>query len=1015
MKLFELHIDGRREPVVKTGHTNTSTVTFDAAKHYRTETDSNFLKAFLPKGVNYCEIFAKADDTGLDYKEAQGLKREVIATMINVANQGMCFPSFPKSTPDQTKERHWTFFYGQSNDEDGHRMWLVERKPNQKPLNIADIEMAILQPDLFDKDGRRLLNNYLYAKTADRILEHFTAEVPWEDGEGHGQATEAEITIVEDRVGKKFAVVNHLIKKWDAKKTALVDGAFRVHPDLLKWAGDPHYGKKYRKFGSCFTRSGLFKGDAIPTTKLGMIKWNDEFVPIWLAGYGAKKRAVFNKFFFGILQEIHPEPVKSDMQSLINFDGYRWFAQRAIDVMLKALDSLKDEDKLRGTMMPVVQKTNSAKGRKDEEVWSLQSALEIGHSMEGGLFSRMSSAYIQEAINASEGRIDLSAVATRLMADVDPFMFDDVWGIPNRPSVIRKGCVVAVDVPMPFGKEHIKGVGYRQPNGMCEERFDVDIIHDERFKDYTRCHLLFFGEDAGEHLEKVNGGDLDDHIVLFFDAEIVKMMRRLKYPVTSKIEDKSDTQKKETVGDQAERKLMSLFFGTGYGPQTFINGMKATLAWRMKIGQAVNLIMRSTLSSGKHRKNMLKDLRTRIATAREQIKAGVEDHEDPKFLAYCAKKLREFPEHPLAHEATNLEGIIDFLIQNKDLGQRDVLVAMLERMSTVFQERDDDGNVIIHLPVYPKLWAMKGRNRIPKGQVEGVDYVLAPSLLCDEITKVETLVETLRIQLQRFEFQTIRPVPEALDMAYPESDGLREVTNDLRSWLIEGYKSKVAGISDREERSAAERRLLDELTARLNEFSRGGQIAIAVDAKRVCHRLDAEVRDTGVPDYLWANNVMFSRYRWGLEKHGLAGEYVGVELAPHCQDLFGKVVETIVKANRVYRATDYMWIGNTVRPVEDWTYTMMPWGYLEVKKPDASIMRADAIDFGAIDVFGNAVTKAAVVEAKRCEALANVEEAGEAESDIDLGDCCDQCGAPGGLHVRGCSAIQIEVKEVACV
>jgi hypothetical protein len=336
--------------------------------------------------------------------------------------------------------------------------------------------------------------------------------------------------------------------------------------------------------------------------------------------------------------------------------------------------------------------------------------------------------------------------------------------------------------------------------------------------------------------------------------------------------------------------------------------------------------------------------------------ANPQEGDNVKLLKAAYKWLKRRKDFQLRKQASNLEALIDFTQQAKDLGQREVIEKMIEEMSHLVMERDDDGNITVHTMVFPRIWKMEDRVRIPKALKENVDFVLAPSCLCTALEQVQERRKTFEAKCGEFEYALRYPLPAALDAMYPDDENLEEVARDERKWFNERISKLVELKLSREEFQEEYKILLADWGEKLGGYLEQAQEAIVCQFVRIINDPRWDPSPNGLPAAAFMNNVSISIFIRACRRAGLAGECYAMEFAPFTGDLYGKIVEVDVRGARVYRHRDNFWIGETSKKCPDGTFTLSPWGYIRVKEADPSLqfIDNDTLAKAAVDVFAEA-------------------------------------------------------------
>lgn len=854
---------------------------FDPSLHFMEHEESQFLNRYLPEGY--------AEFTGSAFGDQA--MNEVCNWMEAYALRG--------ARRDGVSYR---FLYGHWTDHG--KMIMVPS--TSRVRRLADIGLRINDPKKAPKRIKRLI--------ARHKLVAFGETLHVQDDERFG-------TIVAGRLenGYEFAIRFVDISGWDKRKQAIVAGQNRIAPRFLKAVGVENVGDG--TFG--------FKG-TVATHYFGKgYFWEDlalEDGPFDMVIYDYKAEVTFDHFFFGILSPMNPgEVTRSDVQSAINFGWYDFLDERGQQLMLEMAEAYKDEAKLRRKFLS----TYTPSSKPDAEEWCLIHALRIGISpqAEPAIFRRIVRQITQSTMDFKRGRLDIGHAGTRVSFCPDPAMFDKFGDVQESRGRIEAGKIVCPDVPV--GAVCV----YRQPNGHPLEHSRVQNSFDRRFRKFRGLKRLFYGADAYDFMLPQNGADADDDGTVIFDPKWVEVFSNLSYPVTAKLDGKASTPKV----NQYLNRMIGRAVG-GYTAQDFVEAMNEAKAFNLKIGQVVNLIMLDTLLSGPNKQHMLENLYARLGA----MQADPAMHNTPEMaLAIeCTTWLANREDYQLREVASNLEAVIDFTQMGKgDRAQMEELVAKVQSM----MPRKDRGQSVATVKVYPKMWVMKGtgfqgEGRAPKSLAEGVDFITAPSLMCDALAKLETERQQLMEAFRQYEWKTITPVPPAVNDLFPGDPDLRCVVEDIRKeWnaqMVEQLKL------DEDTRDKEYKKSLAWMKQQFTEFDPDTQKAMAVEMKRRCHRFRTPMKSEDgstrhVPDSAFGNTFVFNLYCEAIEEAGIAGLYAPVEMDAVSAHLKAVAVDVRVRQGVVFRKDDNFMVGlcNTC-PDGDF---IMDGGEIMVQEPDLSL------------------------------------------------------------------------------
>ena len=147
-----------------------------------------------------------------------------------------------------------------------------------------------------------------------------------------------------------------------------------------------------------------------------------------------------------------------------------------------------------------------------------------------------------------------------------------------------------------------------------------------------------------------------------------------------------------------------------------------------------------------------------------------EDKDRKVFLIYKREWLANREDYQLNYIATNLEKFIDFCVMGRgNARQFDPFMKLVNEIKN-------------NAEVYPFYFAkqgtgFQGRGRIGEKRQLGVDYILAPSLLCKALEDVDRSNAIFMNDLRAYQWQCITPVPMEMEYEFGSS---KDITNDAR-------------------------------------------------------------------------------------------------------------------------------------------------------------------------------------------------------------------------------------------
>lgn len=709
----------------------------------------------------------------------------------------------------------------------------------------------------------------------------------------------------------------------NAREVAATNGQQRIAPSFL------HY------LGVEYSNLNVWAGKITAVGPIGLAKGYahaQEGLKYDLVTYDTKEAVKYESFFFGLLGDLSPgELCFSDLQSAINFEQFFFLEDAARRLRQQVSDYLNTPSQHRGIVARYLPVRNIDVSERPNE-WKLIRSLRMGMSIlaEPSLLRSFVQNLMYQVLNMERGRVPIDHLARRADIVPDPHMFDDEGMIHLDWSVIPKGHMVFMDIPVG------PTVEYRQPNGMALEHSESFNIHMRQFQKFEGLGRCFYGADLLETLSPKNGADLDDTQVVVFDPDMVKHIRSLTYPIMPKIQvDESPVQ--EVGPDYQQMSGQGQAIVTAFGARTFAALCQQQLKGMMQLGTVVNAIMMDTSRSGIHREYMMKWLA-------EQIQKET-DVERKYFLLDCREGLANTPEYELRLEASNLEAIIDFCVQGKgEFTQFQPWLKHINEVRGIPSNVQEINNV---RTVFPAFFGRPGRRpgqeqgRVTKMLQENVHYVFAPSLLDVVLSKIEADRIAFTDALVDWQWSCVTPVPDVVNLTFPSSPLIVRETYEVRAY----YNSHIGAVmanKDRGSHRIAMNNLYREIEDLLNAITGGDQdhkMLIAVQMKRLVHHGAVPERKDGriqpVRDGAFACDPIFHLYLDACEASGVAGRYEPVDIDRRAVKFLSESLPVTVQKGIVLKKDDHFWIGTV--DLSDGDYVMVA-GMIEVKKPHPDLL-----------------------------------------------------------------------------
>ena len=363
------------------------------------------------------------------------------------------------------------------------------------------------------------------------------------------------------------------------------------------------------------------------------------------------------------------------------------------------------------------------------------------------------------------------------------------------------------------------------------------------------------------------------------------------------------------------------------------------------IGVFVNTGMHDMLLSGEHKENMLSCLADIIAEYGSDQYALTHNGRD-YTLGQVYDWLRDREDDQLREVNSNLEAFIDYAKMGK--GDPLVLQPLLAKVADV---RDNS-------LVYPELFMINNgsdedaKYRVPAGRQAKQDYVLLPSLVCVELTRIANEIKQLEEALTEEEWFNVDAIPATLDASFPRNRGLRDEAISMRADWREVFANRKGKVSDayQDALNTVVRpgiynnelfRLDDTVTLEEVEDLR---MHYAVEHARLTYRgrkdkvernLDGSAKS--YPDGLLWTNALGSYYIKALETAGLTGIYVPVMFDRHSTKYSRGSHPVVVESGLVFHSRDKSLLGKTKGDnVESGSFTMQD-GMICIQEPAAEM------------------------------------------------------------------------------
>lgn len=520
--------------------------------------------------------------------------------------------------------------------------------------------------------------------------------------------------------------------------------------------------------------------------------------------FGAKKELIREDgwIFLGALSHIHEGELFTDLQTITNAGAYD--DNLLVEMALKAMND-RSELLMDGTDDQILdlfaaaaraENTRHAKNYKSKPKWTTMQALEfgVGRLFTPKVFRSVFRHGFKGAIDLDRMRVPV-AEGGRFYARWDPSMGTssgrpdvDLSVIPDEHNGLPVVCIPGA----PEGEVLLA----RNPNTHPGEFVLCYNFHIEYLKEYKHKGWVFFGRRAGELLGHMNGGDMDDAIMVIWMEAFIAKWRTMQYPVQPKI-----VQPKPASMGGARSSRISRMTGIAdrWNWNTFIDrDLEEYTGFSKSLGAFINKGTFEMLHSGEHREAIAECLENGTymvpeefnipakATLKDMLSADLKkfvgaDYTPTieNFVAVCKAINAGKEDYRGARAMSNSDAIIDSTVMKKgDQGIVDML----------FAEADE----LVKMPYFPMCFA----DRVPAKRKAAQDYILVETKLCRAIQQIETRHEEILKEAKEMEQLLVRELPEVLLEAYPADEMIVETCDMLNTWRVRAIRNEVARCKD---------------------------------------------------------------------------------------------------------------------------------------------------------------------------------------------------------------------------
>ena len=532
-----------------------------------------------------------------------------------------------------------------------------------------------------------------------------------------------------------------------------------------------------------FAPFGVLKGTASPNDALDYD----------IISYGTKDKVKLigsKDLYIGKLTDVALHPLTMDAQTMVNAGYYApnlvpRLGKEYIDKITQILCN-PDEAGIRDLVAGLVRSEDSKwEAGVERPEWPLIRAIKsgIGCKSMPVLFRRLTNLLFETTHDVARGRVPMEGVGIRVYVRDNPRMTNPDGSIDVRldglfdsfNNGLRNVCIPDA----PEGRVMI----YRNPNTNSHEMMLVNNIHVPELMVYAGEGWAFLGADAGEILDPLNGGDMDDNIGVIWDKEFMAKYETMYYPIQPRITEKELAIKPTAIQLNNDQTWMGR--GKNWNFNVLLRQLESMCEFGVSLGTFINRGMLDTLLSGENGDNAFFDLNDgkyilpkgftppSVDVLDELLGRKVLDVTQTYvptlsgFIDICKQWLINKPDFITARAMSNADKVIDWTQAGK--GNRDLVMELVE-----------DASWAEATPVFPVSY----EQRIPAKRKAAGDYILVWTLQCRAIQALKEHRDAALAELKRMETLIVRPLSTLLDGRYMTDQNVVDYAQNLRSWWV---------------------------------------------------------------------------------------------------------------------------------------------------------------------------------------------------------------------------------------
>lgn len=547
--------------------------------------------------------------------------------------------------------------------------------------------------------------------------------------------------------------------------------------------------------------------------------------------YGPKDEFVLlgDRAYVGVMAEVHLHAGRLDFQTIGNLGFYEpelvvaqgrehfmeiyRAAVDKTDVLARELSAPRlrvDTGKASDTLEVVGEGRTSMWAGKRREL------LAIGKDFEPVTFRRWLQPLLENSDDIVKGRVPVPSIFKRINLTPNAMCLDG-RGIPQRrldqltherfPDVPTTWMGLTVHIVCAPDMDKGPMLLVRNPNTHSGEAVLVWNQHLPELMRERGAGLVYFGFEAIVLMVNLNGADFDDQVLATTAMPWILKWLSVRRVPGKKLESKAGNTPVNAVVkgtnelDELDVAETAAVLGDEWTRAIFEDRLRGWIEDDMSLGTYINLCMLFNLFTGENGVAMGNDLVQQVKDAEAAIKeaeatilrlkavAKRSEDEDVELAAakatveamrakipVCKKAIRflaTLDPNKVAVCMDNSDVLIDYIQGGKGDPQVAQFLYSTAKKLLVWDARVDlhGEPVMEEIPVFPTCWTI-GKNRIPRSRYkeDATPFVLADSKMCWALKSITEMRDKLIDFGRKREYRLRKPLPDAIEKAYPSND-----------------------------------------------------------------------------------------------------------------------------------------------------------------------------------------------------------------------------------------------------